>query len=473
MTITINPGTTINPGMSLTSQSYPPIVSNGLVYNIDAGNSSSYPGTGSTWYDLTNSDYDAILVSHVLFQNGYFYNFGTAQNISIPDLPAPGTNDFTFSFWVKLDDVNNTQSLLDIRIPDFGLLIRVNPNNTSYMITFQTTTESPAVGFSKTLTTSTWYNIVVVRSNNVVSAYINGVAGNNTGVLASNISGASSLYALGTWYNTAGQNLLGKLAVFTAYNRALSPSEVLQNFNALRTRFGAELFNKTQPVSSGLVMHLDAGNIESYPRHGTKWYDLVSSKEFTLYGTANQYKYSFKNGGSINFNPQYGHYAQATSLPSTLSNWTVEAWLTYDPSQMWVGGSPCIVTEVYNGNPINFTLGNTSDSFPNIQVGSFNGGWASTPGGVTLTPGPWYQLVGTWDGSTMKLYKNGILASSQTYGAGVHTTQRGGVGIRLMRRWDVAHNMGGKLAIVRIYNNDIGSTGVTQNYSANRTRFGL
>jgi hypothetical protein len=221
------------------------------------------------------------------------------------------------------------------------------------------------------------------------------------------------------------------------------------------------------PYTTGLVLHLDAGNNASYPGSGSTWTDLISAYTFTLY---NGPAYSSNNGGCIIFDPASSQYAQGASLPSSLLNWTLETWLYHNDTNMINYESPCIVTEVYAGNPINFTLGNTSDSFPHLRTGFFDGHWAATPDGPILTTGQWYHLVGTWDGTTVRLYINGALALSQI---DVGTSTRGGQGIRLMRRWDAPQYWGGKLAIVRIYDNDIGSIGVEQNWLANKSRFGL
>ena len=224
------------------------------------------------------------------------------------------------------------------------------------------------------------------------------------------------------------------------------------------------------PVSAGLQLYLDAGNANSYTGSGSTWSDMVNAIDFTLYGDTTP-AYSSNNGGYITFDPSSSQYAQGASLPSALTTWTVEAWIQHNSTNM-TSGSPCIVTEVYAGNPINFTLGNTSDSFPNVQTGFFNGGWASTLIGTTLTSGNWYHIVGTWDGTTVTLYLNGNLAASDNTWIG-NPAARGGQGIRLMSRWDVSHLWGGNLAIVRIYDNDITAAGVVQNFNAERARFGL
>jgi hypothetical protein len=69
------------------------------------------------------------------------------------------------------------------------------------------------------------------------------------------------------------------------------------------------------------------------------------------------------------------------------------------------------------------------------------------------------------------VYLNNVLISTtSTTGAQPSSSNSG---IVLMRRWDSAQYWGGKLGIVRIYSGDIGSTFITQNWNANRARFGL
>lgn len=231
------------------------------------------------------------------------------------------------------------------------------------------------------------------------------------------------------------------------------------------TRLVGGTYSTLLPVA-GAVLLLDAGDPASYPGSGSTWTDLVSAKAFTLY---NSPTYSSSNGGYLEFSPASSQWADATSLPSSLTTWTVEAWHYYAGTNN--NGSPCIVTEAYAGGPINYTVGNCTDSSPNLQVGYWDGGsFHPTPTGTVLTPGQWYQVVGTYNGTANQLYLNGAFVSST---ASTSVPQSGGAGIRLMRRWDADQYWGGRLAIVRIYSSDIGSSGVVQNYNAARSRFGL
>jgi hypothetical protein len=220
-------------------------------------------------------------------------------------------------------------------------------------------------------------------------------------------------------------------------------------------------------ITNNLSLHLDAGNASSYPGSGSTWTDLVGSKTFTLF---NSPTYSSSNGGYLSFSPSSSQYAESSTSLSNLSTWSVEVWHYYTGTN--TGPSPCIVTEKWPNTTsnLNYTLGNGNDSSPNLHAGFFNGAWRITPNGYTLTANNWYHIVGTYDGSTIKLYTNNSLVQSTSYsGTPISGTQ----GIRLMRRWDNTEYWGGRLGVVRIYSNDIGSSGVTQNWNAQRSRFGL
>lgn len=226
---------------------------------------------------------------------------------------------------------------------------------------------------------------------------------------------------------------------------------------------GITIGNVPLPPPPSLELNLDAAGYTSGP-----WVDTVASNSFTLY---NGVTYSGDGGGSLVFDPALSQYAQGSSLGMSLTTWSIVTWLYHDATNMGGGGSPCVVTEVYAGNPINFTMGNTQDAFPNLQTGTFNGAWASTGLGHTLTTGNWYQLVGTWDGTSVKLYINNSLVDTQTFPGFSSVT--GNQGIRLMRRWDAGQYWGGKLGIVQVWQGALSATAVANDWNANKTRFGL
>ena len=208
---------------------------------------------------------------------------------------------------------------------------------------------------------------------------------------------------------------------------------------------------------------------DSYTFTGANsWIDSVGNLPFILY---NGVTLSGDGGNSMSFTTSSGQYAQSSTSLADLSKWTVEAWHYYDGTN--TGASPCIVTEVYPGSTgdINYFMGALDSSTTNLEAGYFNGGFQITPAGYTLTSGNWYQIVGTYDGTQVKLYVNNILVGQATASGNQPISSQGG--INLMRRWDNAEYWGGKLAIVKIYDGDIGQGGVTASWNANKSRFGL
>jgi hypothetical protein len=124
------------------------------------------------------------------------------------------------------------------------------------------------------------------------------------------------------------------------------------------------------------------------------------------------------------------------------------------------------VTETYIGGNINYSLGNNNGGF---SSGFWNGGWQVTDG-YSLTAGNWYYIVGTYDGTTVKLYVNNTLVDYTNY---TGTPTSSGAGIRLMERWDSADYWGGRLATVDIYSEAIGSDQISSIFNATKSRFGL
>jgi hypothetical protein len=212
------------------------------------------------------------------------------------------------------------------------------------------------------------------------------------------------------------------------------------------------------------VLYLDAGNLSSYPGTGTVWTDLIGGKTFNLIN--GPVYLSFVNGGTMRFNAGFSQYAEcSTSLPD-LNTWSVGVWHNYNGTN--TGGNPCILTEIYPGSSgqINYSLGDNDGGF---SSGFFDGGWRVTYC-YTLTPHNWYFIVGTYDGTTVKLYVNNTLVDSTSY-TGTPISSQGG--IRLMRRWDLPEYWGGFLSIVGIYDKALNTSQIESIWNLNKARFGL
>jgi hypothetical protein len=156
----------------------------------------------------------------------------------------------------------------------------------------------------------------------------------------------------------------------------------------------------------------------------------------------------------------------------------VEVWF-YLNSLPSVGTVQAFVTQFYNGvapsNKINFSLGFNGTDVNGAYDGKINGGfydgsWRLTAG-FTPSTSTWYQSAVTYDGTTITQYTNGVLEGTKVPSS-PSLSSSSSVNY-LMRRWDDANFVDGRLAIVRIYNKSLSASEIRKNYDANKKRFGL
>lgn len=227
------------------------------------------------------------------------------------------------------------------------------------------------------------------------------------------------------------------------------------------------------PVIDGnLKFWIDAAQSNSYPGSGSTWYDLsTSSSNVTLYGSP-----AFSSsvtGGNIKFTPASTQYGMTSTNLGAMPKFTVEAWLKVNASLTGVVASA--VTNQYDlASSLNYSIGtNKAPTDYNLCVGFFNGTWRNTAGFVPVLD-TWYQVVGTFDGTTITQYVNGTANGSPVSYTG--SVGSGGV-TRIARRWDADTSSGnlfpGDIAVVRIYNRALTADEVSQNFNAHRRRFNL
>jgi hypothetical protein len=218
----------------------PPIVTNGLVLNLDCGNRLSYPTSGTTWTDLSGFANNGTLT------NGPTYNPNNLGSIVFDGVDdsiiVPNGNNFfsgksqvTVCVWFKLNS-GFLPNLINIPV-GAGSFFSIEGGSTSSTSLSTYFNNNNPTTFPLTFSATT--NLVSIFNSGVVTTYKDGVlvdSKNNSGSVIGN-AGTSNL-VIGRWGWVYGNSIVGNVYVAHIYNRALTSTEILQNYNAYKSRFG-------------------------------------------------------------------------------------------------------------------------------------------------------------------------------------------------------------------------------------------
>ena len=225
----------------------PPVVLDGLQLYVDAGNILSYPTTGTTWTDLSGNGNNGTLTNGPTYSsaNGGAIVFdGTNDHVYKGTFAGSITTNLSLSVWVLFSslaqgayvmalgrDVGGTAGGLAL----FAIL--------SGIPIFELGSGKGRVSSGITPTLNTWYNFAVTADGTNTKFYVNSTLANTSAQSTGQVA-SSPGFCIGSYINSyippvsSGVYHNGKIANVKIYNRALSTTEVAQNFNALRGRFG-------------------------------------------------------------------------------------------------------------------------------------------------------------------------------------------------------------------------------------------
>jgi hypothetical protein len=227
-----------------------PIVTNGLVLYLDAGNPQSYPGSGTTWTDLSGNGNNGTLTNGPTYSsaNGGSITFdGVNDKVIVPYNSNLNPSNVTISVWFKRTSAINYTHFAGLPASNSSWS---NPY-ISYGIEFISTTDQPSflLGFSNNTflyTTATasastavglWVNVVGTYDGSFSKIYVNGQLATSIAETRTLLT-TSANFVLGTeTQGTSSYPLNGNIAQASIYNRALSATEVSQNYNALKSRY--------------------------------------------------------------------------------------------------------------------------------------------------------------------------------------------------------------------------------------------
>ncbi len=218
----------------------PKIVTDSLVSYLDAANTRSYPGNGTTWTDLTKNENNGGLISGPIFNSsngGSISLDGTDDYIEIPKTGILSSKStFTISLWTYPTSLTGIRPLfVNYYVGNQEVLFRFNGTN----LQFYTFTTSQIGGTTQTYSTlNQWVNVVATYDGSIMKTYVNGVQSPTTYSQTGNLSTSTLPYLIGRYSSPTEYRYEGRVANTLVYLKSLSATEVLQNYNATKTRFG-------------------------------------------------------------------------------------------------------------------------------------------------------------------------------------------------------------------------------------------
>lgn len=211
------------------------IVTDGLTLQLDAGNSSSYPGSGTTWTDLAGTQQNITLVNSPTFTSGTpsYFTFNGSNQYGTGSSAVLTTTSYTKSVWFYLNanaDNNLVSSATGGHYMFFQGGNKMYSGHTNWA-GFPSNYPSTA-----TFSLNTWYNATLTfNTTDGMKLYVNGELDSSYTTIKTAYTGNGSTN-IATY---GGGNLLnGRIAKVYCYNRSLTSVEVLQNYNSDKSQFG-------------------------------------------------------------------------------------------------------------------------------------------------------------------------------------------------------------------------------------------
>ena len=230
----------------------PSIVTDGLVLCVDAANTKSYPGSGTTWTDISGKGHNGTLTNGPTFSsdnNGIIVFDGTNDTVTFSansnfDF---GTGDLTIEGFFNKSATTALQTLVCSENYyangyNGNWIIRITNANTIAFASYDGKSNEEYSEFSAPTTSGKWYHFAFVREgtgSNESKFYLNGVVA-GSGTISKSLSNAGNEgLRIGEDNNWANAFMNGKISNVKIYKgKGLTATEVKQNYKALRGRYG-------------------------------------------------------------------------------------------------------------------------------------------------------------------------------------------------------------------------------------------
>jgi hypothetical protein len=324
------------------------------------------------------------------------------------------------------------------------------------------------VSISSTLTNynnGSWYYVMFTRNDSTLKLYVNGVEIRSVSdTLTGTIQNSQEVWFGRSAYLGGSYPYNGSLGEMMIYNRVLSGDEILQNYNATKSRYSV--------TASNLILYYNPSKLNSYPGSGTTITDLSGN---ALNGTMSNITYTSPyfsyNGSSSQIS-----IADSTSLEPGSGDWTMEVWVNQS-----VAGNDVVLGKFDSGGTaadVSYSIRTTSTTYY-AQFGSGTGSGGTlyqNSSNHTGTLNTWYQIVYVFTNvaaNTLETFVNGSSIGSVNHSLTSLLNTTTNLYIGSYNGGEFSQWFEGKIGITRLYNKALTSTEVLNNYNANKTTYSL
>jgi hypothetical protein len=228
------------------------------------------------------------------------------------------------------------------------------------------------------------------------------------------------------------------------------------------------IFSGPEIVNDGLVLHLDAANLRSYPSSGTLWNDLSNlGNNGTL---VNGVGFNNVNNGTMVFDGvnDYINCGVIPGIDSSATEFTIDIWL-----RPKVKTAKCIIENGTGYTTNTFYMFQENATYFTFEVYGA-GGFDAVYANFEYQINTWYNLVGVWSaGNRVNLYSNGVIANGTYIGSARPSVITGNTNIIIGSRTGGSFHFNGDIPQAKIYTRALTATEIKQNFEATRSRYGI
>ncbi|MDD4027297.1 MAG: LamG domain-containing protein, partial [Candidatus Shapirobacteria bacterium] len=365
----------------------------------------------------------------------------------------PASDAFSLSVWFKANQVRDQNRIYWGTGTDKAILAF---SGTSGYLTWYMSTSGGNTGYkntSKKININDWNHVVLVYNGSIVKCFINGVEDGITSTLTG--TSVASAINLGTNYNNTGNWFDGKIDEVKAYNYALTAEEIKQDYNQ-----GSSIsFGSTTQNIGGTTTSLDycipgdtsycASPVAEWKMDEGTGTSIVDTSGNNNTGTISGATWDQgKIGKGLKFNGS-DNYVEVSSTPSTTGSFTISTWVKAINGSTSDGYGYIIHrSNLYSiGDSVYFLGINPTGNY----VGAVNGNFSNGDTGIPANENIWRFLTLSYDGNTQRVYVDGQLKSTYSFGAITRVTANNKIGFGGTPLYLNYRNIKGQMDQVRIY----------------------